>query len=391
MMRFEDDEEEEQNNKNRLELDSPKGSISSRSSLILFDEKQLLDDDDEFEDAVAVSVAPDEPEDAQIGSEQDKVTLSIEDDSRMMSESLNEVRIEDLDEERKDLPCARDPRIKQSALWTILKDCVGKDITKCSMPVVLNEPLTLLQRNSEVFAFNGLIEKALAEEDSLLRLVYISAYSAARYFLTNGRIHKPFNPLLGETFEIVTPTFRSIAEQVSHHPPVLAMHCQGQGYTISKTVNGLIKFTGKSITALDPNRFYLKIHPSCLKGALNDSEDYSFDNPKMMIGNLIIGDTYVEPQGATEIVNHSTGERCDLEFKPRGWTSQNKDSVFGEVRDSNGVPKYQIVGKYSQSMDVINVETQETWQIWKAPEQPESAERIYGMNNFALQLNLLSE
>ena len=27
------------------------------------------------------------------------------------------------------------------------------------------------------------------------------------------------------------------------------------------------------------------------------------------------------------------------------------------VKDGNGVPKYQIVGKYSQSFDVINVET----------------------------------
>jgi hypothetical protein len=80
------------------------------------------------------------------------------------------------------------------------------------MPVVLNEPLTLLQRNSEIFAFNGLIEQALKEEDSLMRLAYISAYSAARCYLTNGRIHKPFNPMLGETYEMVTPEFRSIAE-----------------------------------------------------------------------------------------------------------------------------------------------------------------------------------
>jgi len=38
--------------------------------------------------------------------------------------------------------------------------------------------------------------------------------------------NKPFNPLLGETFEMETAEFRFIAEQVSHHPPITAWHCE---------------------------------------------------------------------------------------------------------------------------------------------------------------------
>lgn len=33
---------------------------------------------------------------------------------------------------------------------------------------------------------------------------------------------KPFNPILGETFEIITPEYNYFAEQVSHHPPISA-------------------------------------------------------------------------------------------------------------------------------------------------------------------------
>jgi len=40
-------------------------------------------------------------------------------------------------------------------------------------------------------------------------------------------VSKPFNPLLGETFELVKDGFELIAEQVSHHPPITAVHCQG--------------------------------------------------------------------------------------------------------------------------------------------------------------------
>lgn len=56
---------------------------------------------------------------------------------------------------------------------------VGKDISKISLPVILNEPLSSLQRNSEVFQMNWLIEKAVKEKCALMRLVYISSYAAS--------------------------------------------------------------------------------------------------------------------------------------------------------------------------------------------------------------------
>jgi len=46
--------------------------------------------------------------------------------------------------------------------------------------------------------------KAIQEKDSLKRMIYVAAYNAATYFLMKGRTGKPFNPLLGETFELVT-------------------------------------------------------------------------------------------------------------------------------------------------------------------------------------------
>jgi hypothetical protein len=51
---------------------------------------------------------------------------------------------------------------------------------------------------------NWLLEKAVKEKCALMRMVYISTYAASLQFLTSGRIQKPFNPLLGETFEIVS-------------------------------------------------------------------------------------------------------------------------------------------------------------------------------------------
>ena len=49
-----------------------------------------------------------------------------------------------------------------------------------------------------------------------------------------GRLAKPFNPLLGETYEIVNSKFRFFIETVSHHPPIAVFDCQGENFRYYK-------------------------------------------------------------------------------------------------------------------------------------------------------------
>lgn len=55
---------------------------------------------------------------------------------------------------------------------------------------------------------------------------------AARSSSILGRMQKPFNSLLGETYELVTANYRAVAEQVSHHPPITAIHCESTLYDV---------------------------------------------------------------------------------------------------------------------------------------------------------------
>ena len=45
--------------------------------------------------------------------------------------------------ERERLPFFKDPLIKFS-VWTIIKDSIGKDLTKISLPVYFNMPVSAL-------------------------------------------------------------------------------------------------------------------------------------------------------------------------------------------------------------------------------------------------------
>ena len=117
------------------------------------------------------------------------------------------------------MPCLNNPDASVS-WWSVLKELIGKDINRISMPVQINEPLDLLQRPIEDLYMLDILEKYKEEDTSLRRLIWIATYNAARFYHFKGRFIKPFNPMLGETYELVTPTYRMIAEQVSHHPPI---------------------------------------------------------------------------------------------------------------------------------------------------------------------------
>lgn len=90
---------------------------------------------------------------------------------------------------------------------------IGKDLTRVSLPVYFNEPLSMTQRVVESNEYcDILLEKASSEADSLVRLAYVTTFMMSRYCTAVDRLQKPFNPLLGETYELVTNKFRLITE-----------------------------------------------------------------------------------------------------------------------------------------------------------------------------------
>ena len=87
------------------------------------------------------------------------------------------------------------------------------------MQVAFSEPLSFLQRLTEDFEYAECLDAAaaLTDDDSCLRLAYICAFAVAGYSNTTERLSRPFNPLLGETFECNRTDdlgWKSIAEKV---------------------------------------------------------------------------------------------------------------------------------------------------------------------------------
>ncbi|CAK9185773.1 unnamed protein product [Ilex paraguariensis] len=97
---------------------------------------------------------------------------------------------------------------KRVSLWSMIKDNIGKDLTKVCLPVYFNEPLSSLQKCYEDLEYSYLIDRAYAwgkEGNSLMRILNVAAFAVSGYASTEGRNCKSFNPLLGETYEADFP------------------------------------------------------------------------------------------------------------------------------------------------------------------------------------------
>ena len=57
-----------------------------------------------------------------------------------------------------------------------------------------------------------LLELAAQEPDPFMRMARVAAFKISRFNTVTERLQKPFNPLLGETYEMVTTKYRSIVE-----------------------------------------------------------------------------------------------------------------------------------------------------------------------------------
>lgn len=75
----------------------------------------------------------------------------------------------------------------------------------------------MLQRLTEDLEYSELLDRAARCDSSLEQMCLVAAFSVSSYSTTVHRTAKPFNPLLGETYELDRLEeygYRSISEQV---------------------------------------------------------------------------------------------------------------------------------------------------------------------------------
>ncbi|XP_074602922.1 oxysterol binding protein [Brevipalpus obovatus] len=280
-------------------------------------------------------------------------------------------------------------------LWAFLKNCVGKELTKIPMPVNFNEPLSMLQRMTEDFEYAHLLHKAAKIDNSCDQLVLVAGFAVSSYSTTGKRTCKPFNPLLCETYECDRTSdlgWKCISEQVSHHPPVLAMHCEAPGWKFWSEFSLASKFRGK----------YLQVNPVDINHLEFTKQGYHYTWHKVTttVHNIIVGKLWVDNHGDMVINNHITGDRCLLRFSPYSYFSRETPrKVTGSIVNGQGELKWIVQGTWDDKIEASRVTKQQSSKnklvceassakvIWQKKIPPPRFEKMYNLTPLAVQLN----
>ena len=261
------------------------------------------------------------------------------------------------------------------SLWSLIKEMVGKDLTRVCLPVYFNEPLSALELTAEDLEYSELLDIAASHPPgSMERLVNIMAFAISPYSSTEGRTSKPFNPLLGETYELCSEEkgFRFIAEKVSHHPTIIAAHATGNKWTYQGDAEIKSKFWGRSIE-LKPE--------GVLTLDFEDGDSYSWNKVTTSINNLIIGKIYVDHGGMMKI--HRRGKTgttgptvAKVRFKETKMLfDRDPRRVEGYVEVAGVKMPYPILeGHWNESLDVIWKDGQRE-RVWTRNPMPEPENR----------------
>ncbi|KAJ2630814.1 hypothetical protein H4R22_002403 [Coemansia sp. RSA 1290] len=195
-------------------------------------------------------------------------------------------------------------------------------------------------------------------DDAVERMLAVLAWWFSKMLKHTGKVHKPFNSILGERFFChwdvsssssqcssestasssitnvstgaeATNRVEYITEQVSHHPPVSAFvyRCKERGIEAAGMDHIKAKFTGLSATVATGSE--CKGIFITLKSRGN--EMYKCTHPTGSIVGWLRGSLKVQMIETSYIVCAKTGLAAVVEFKEERWFSKDKGNVIGKV------------------------------------------------------------
>jgi len=248
----------------------------------------------------------------------------------------------------------------QISIWSILKQSIGKELSKIAMPASLCEPLSFLQRITENVTYCDLLNKAadpLLAPNHLKRFEYLCGFAVSNISFNHHRLCKPFNPLLCETYELTREElgFKIVAEQVSHHPPITAFHSEAldpsRAWKFYGNVNAKVKFWGKSVEIKPVGTMSVELNKF--------NETFTWQAVTCCVHNIVVGKLWFEYYGTMEIRCAQTGYRGVINFKPYSWSNKELCKVDGYIYDNKKTKVKALYGYWTHRLYTMDVDKYE--------------------------------
>eukprot|EP00928_Gymnodinium_smaydae_P041619 TRINITY_DN28140_c0_g1_i1.p1 TRINITY_DN28140_c0_g1~~TRINITY_DN28140_c0_g1_i1.p1 ORF type:complete len:513 (-),score=121.49 TRINITY_DN28140_c0_g1_i1:75-1505(-) len=287
----------------------------------------------------------------------------------------------DADDEEKATKEALSEEVQQQNFLTHLRKFIGADIMNLvCLPISFMEPLSTLQRMAEIMEYAHLLDSAAGASDPVEALAWVTAFCYSIYGCIE-RVYKPFDPILGETFQLDLPCGgRFLAEQVSHHPPIGVAHAENARWEYDVTSAPKTKYFGNSLVVFPHHITRIRLKHS--------GEMFSVSSPSCCVYGILIQRMWIDVYGSMVVQNMKTGARSDTTFKPCGWFGGGFHEASGLIRDSAGVPRLALEGLWNERLrsvacdgDGAAVPGCDARTLWQC--SPKPAGQAHGLTAFA--------
>lgn len=217
---------------------------------------------------------------------------------------------------------------QKGVLITVLKEAAskimeGKGIVGLSLPVRIFEPRSSIERITDLFTYcNHYLTRAAASDEPQERVKWVLGFLIAAMPHAISQ-YKPFNPLLGETFQATLEDGTTIdCEHTSHHPPITNYYVKSHQFTVygALTINGEIH--ANSLNAFNEGWGTVEF---------KDGHKVKFCLPNLYIWGLIMGSRGLQYTAGAIVMDEVNGIKGVLKYSAD--TKTGLTSYFSSSRN----------------------------------------------------------
>ncbi|CAN8072358.1 unnamed protein product [Agarophyton chilense] len=260
------------------------------------------------------------------------------------------------------------PPDTELSLFKIAKEVLtsvkpGADVTNINLPASILDPVSTLEKAKKSMQRGELLQDLCNCDDPETRLLNVMRFNLSG--LAKERFgKKPYNPVLGEVYRCAFVHRANggetllVAEQVSHHPPITALHLH----------NDTLGFQLDSHTAPEP-RFWGNSLEVKLRGEIRillsrfEHEQYVITRPYIYMSGFFAGRQRYEFNGTSTFKCSKTGLGAEIEFhRAKGHLNVRADmnAVSGRVfKLATDQTLYTLDGHWDKKVNITCVSSKQ--------------------------------
>ena len=276
---------------------------------------------------------------------------------------------------------------------TMVKDFVKTFTTKnTSLPILYNEPISMLQKQCEKFYYSNLLKEASNEKiNKELKICYLIGFICGELSLNINRYLKPFNPILGETFEFFDNErqFRYFSEQVSHNPVITAYMCESKDFVYfgDTRMKSSFKVFKGALEILFTNKTHILFK--------NTQDKFVFNKPKVYLSGIINGIPKYDYEGEIVIEYVNNNKIKGVVNFYEGKNKKNNEVIVDGIIYNDSKIIYRIKGNWNERIYYFcegkENEEIDIWKINKDEIYLNNTFKNYNLPSYSLNLNYIND